>query len=219
MANLIAVMGSSGTGKSTSLRNLNPKETCIINVSNKSLPFRNAKDYQEGIKEGGNLVYADDFKTIGAVIDYICTNRQDLKTIVIDDAGYLMGFDVMRRARDKGYEKWTELASDMFHLVDRAKKCKDVNIVFTFHTEKGDDGLMKIKTAGKLLDNAIYLDGLFTFLLVSKADFNISTNKVEYKFITQNDGYATAKSPMGCLESEMDNDLQIVLDKIHKYYN
>lgn len=219
MTNLIALMGSSGTGKSTSLRNLDPKTTCIINVSNKPLPFPNAKQYKEGIKEGGNMVFADDFKTITAVIDFICTNRQDIKTLVIDDAGYLMGFDVMRKVNDKGYEKWTELASNMFSLIDKAKKCKDIDIVFSFHTEKGDDGLMKIKTAGKLLDNAIYLDGLFTFVLVSKADFNMASGKVEYKFITQNDGYATAKSPMGCLEPEMDNDLQIVLDKIHKYYN
>ena len=78
---------------------------------------------------------------------------------------------------------------------------------------------MKIKTAGKLLDNAIYLDGLFTFILVSKADYDIATNKVNYKFITQNDGYATAKSPMGCLEPEIDNDMQEVLNKIKQYYD
>lgn len=216
MTNLIAIMGSSGTGKSTSLRNLNPKETCIINVSKKPLPFRNAKQYKEGIKEGGNMTFADNPNQVIQILKYV---GDKFKNIIIDDAGYLMGFDVMRRSNEKGYEKWTELAAAMFNVIDTARNLDNVNVIFTFHTEKGEDGLMKIKTAGKLLDNAIYIDGLFTFVLVAKADFDITTNEVKYKFVTRNDGYATAKSPMDCLEPEMDNDLQLVLDKIVEYYN
>ena len=130
-----------------------------------------------------------------------------------------MGFDVMRRSNEKGYEKWTELAAAMFNVIDTARNLNNVNVIFTFHTEKGDDGIMKIKTAGKLLDNAVYIDGLFTFVLVTKADYDITTNEVKYKFITRNDVTSTAKSPMDCLEPEMDNDLQLVLDKIVEYYN
>ena len=82
MTNLIAVMGSSGTGKSTSLRNLNPKETCIINVSKKPLPFRNAKAYTEGIKEGGNMTFADNPNQVIQILKYVGTK---FKNIIIDD--------------------------------------------------------------------------------------------------------------------------------------
>lgn len=227
MANLIAIMGASGTGKSTSIgetkelgiKGLNPKETAVINVSKKPLPFRGASVYKEGIKEGGNLSTVDSCQQVKAVIQFINTSRPDIKTVVIDDAGYLMGFDVMRRSKDKGYDKWTDLATEMFHVVDAARNSRDnLNFIFIFHTEKGDDGLMKIKTAGKLLDNAIYIDGLFTFILVSKAEFNIVENKVDYKFITQNNGTTTGKSPYGCFDVEIPNDLGYVIERINEYY-
>lgn len=227
MSRLIAIMGASGTGKSTSigkieelgLKGLNPKETVIINVSKKPLPFRNASEYKQGIKEGGNLANVDSCLQVKQVIEFINTSKPDVKTVVVDDAGYLMGFDVMRRSKEKGYDKWTDLATEMFSVLDAARLSReDLNFIFIFHTEKGDDGLMKIKTAGKLLDNAVYIDGLFTFILVSKADYNVMDNKVEYKFITQNNGSTTAKSPYGCFTLEIPNDLGYVIERINEYY-
>lgn len=135
--------------------------------------------------------------------------------------GYLMGFDVMKRAKEKGFEKWSELAAAMFSVINEARTMRrDLNLICIFHQEKGDDGNLKIKTSGKLLDNTIYLDGLFTFILYAVVEKDFKTGKVEYKFRTKSDGLSTCKTPVGCFEQELiPNDMGYVIDKINEYYN
>lgn len=230
MSNLIALVAASGSGKSTSLfpnpsigiKGLDPKETLFINVAGKPLPVKGAlKLYPPDIhpKDGGNYIESSDIEQIKKALQFANT-KPELKNVVIDDAGYLMGFDVMRKAKEKGFDKWTELAAAMFSVINEARTMRrDLNVICVFHQEKGDDGNLKIKTSGKLLDNTIYLDGLFTFIFYAVVEKDFKTGKVEYKFRTKSDGQSTCKTPVGCFEEEfIPNDMGYVIDKIKEYY-
>lgn len=231
MANLIALVAASGSGKSTSLfpnpeigiKGLNPKETVIINVAHKPLPVKGAlKMYppDKKLSEGGNYLEISDASKIKDAIIFINQNRPDVKNVVIDDFTYIFSFDVMERSKETGFNKWTDLAKSVFDILNAARTMRrDLNIICINHSEKGDDGLLKLKTAGRLLDNTVYLDGLFTFILYAVANKNYSTNKIEYAFRTKSDGTSTCKTPVGCFDEELiPNDMGLVLDKIKEYY-
>lgn len=230
MSNLIGLVAPSGSGKSVSLfpnkdigiKGLDPKETLIINVAGKPLPVRGAnKLYPPDVhpKDGGNYIETSDPKTIRKVLQFVQSETR-FKNVVIDDAGYLMGFDTMRRAQDKGFEKWTELAAEMFSVINDARTLRrDLNVICIFHQEVGKDGILKIKTSGQLLDNTIYLDGLFTFILYATVEKDFKTGKVEYKFRTKTDGLSTCKTPPGCFTEDLiPNDMGYVIDKIKEFY-
>lgn len=230
MANLIGIVAPSGCGKTTSLfpskelgiKGLDPKETLYINVAGKPLPMRGAnKHYNPELppSKGGNYLETSNIDVIKQVLTY-ADKEERFKNIVIDDAGYLMGFSVMEKAREKGYEKWTELAASMFSIISAARTMRrDLNLIFIFHQEVGEDGTMKIKTSGKLIDNTIYIDGLFTFILYAEVVKDFTTEKVKYAFRTRPDGKSTCKSPAGCFETDfIPNDMGFVIDKIKEYY-
>lgn len=233
MSNLIGIVGSSGDGKSTSLfpneligvKGLNPVETLYINVSAKPIPAKGAnKMYPKDkkISEGGNYYQGDNMDELLKLIDYTSANRKDIVNYVIDDANYLMAFDMMAKAKDKGYEKFTDVASKMWKIVDKLRKLPDnVYVFFLFHQEKGEDGKLKIKTSGKLIDSAIYLDGLFTTILYARPVLeDFKTGKMKYQFMTQTDGESTCKSPVGMFDSKyIPNDCGYVKEQIYKYYN
>jgi hypothetical protein len=233
MANLIGVVGSSGDGKSTSIFpnadigiiGLNPAETLYINVSAKPIPARGAnKMYPKDkkISEGGNYYQGDNMDEILKLIDYCSANRKDIVNYVIDDGNYLMAFDMMAKAKDKGYEKFTEVAQKMWKIVDKLRKLpENVDVFCLFHQEKGEDGKLKIKTSGKLIDNSIYLDGLFTTILYARPILeDFKTGKMKYQFMTQTDGESTCKSPVGMFADKyIPNDLGYVKETIYKYYN
>ncbi len=161
MANLIALVAASGSGKSTSLfpnqqigiKGLDPKETVIINVASKPLPVRGAlKMYppDKKISEGGNYVETSDATKIKGILEYIDKNRTDIKNVVIDDFTYIFSFDVMNRAKETGFTKWTELAGTVFQILNTTRTMRrDLNIICVNHAEKGDDGILKLKTAGE----------------------------------------------------------------------
>lgn len=232
MSNLIGLVAASGSGKSTSLfpnesigiKGLNPKETLYINVAGKPLPVRGAnKLYSPDIhpKDGGNYLETSDIEVIRKALQFVNTQRTDIKNVVIEDMGYLMGFDVMKRAKEKGFEKWSELAAAMFSVINEARTMRrDINVICIFHQEKGEDGNLKMKTSGKLIDNTIYLDGLFTFIFYAVVEKDFKTGKVEYKFRTKSDGQSTCKTPVGCFTEEyIPNDMGYVIDTINDYYN
>jgi hypothetical protein len=232
MSNLIGLVAASGSGKSTSLfpnesigiKGLNPKETLYINVAGKPLPVRGAnKLYPPDIhpKDGGNYLETSDIEVIRKALQFVNTQRTDIKNVVIEDMGYLMGFDVMKRAKEKGFEKWSELAAAMFSVINEARTMRrDINVICIFHQEKGEDGNLKMKTSGKLIDNTIYLDGLFTFIFYAVVEKDFKTGKVEYKFRTKSDGQSTCKTPVGCFTEEyIPNDMGYVIDTINDYYN
>lgn len=230
---LVGIVGSSGDGKSTSafpneeigIKGLDPAKTVIINVMGKPLPVRGAnKLYNPDLKitDGGNYIETEDPDTILKVMDYVIDSRKDITSLVLDDWGLLMASYIMNRAKEKSFDKWTDIAEKMWKTINKARKArKDLDIFGIFHQEKGTDGKLKIKTAGQFLDNQIYLDSLFTVILYTKPVLeDFKTGKMRYQFMTQTEGESTCKSPAGMFKDKyIPNDLSIVKETIYKYYN
>lgn len=225
MSTLVGIVGQSGTGKSTSIETLDPKNTVIINVSNKPLPFKGWKSkFKEGkLSEGANYVSTDSASTIVQALKYISDNRKDVKHIVLDDLQYLMSFEFMAKAKEKGFEKFTDIGKNTFDVLNTGRQLRDDLKVFAlYHEETTNENFnqkRKIKTIGKLLDDKITLEGLFTIVLFTEV--KMEDDKLpHYYFVTQTDGVTTAKSPKGMFdELHIPNDLNYVSTKIDEYYN
>ena len=223
----IAVVGKSGTGKSTSygqfpdicIKGLNPKETVIINVAGKDLPFRGWKKLYTGkISEGGNYFENSDAAQIASAIQYISNSRPDVKNIVIDDSQYIMAFEFMRRAKENGYGKFADLGVNLGKVLDAAKNTRsDLKVYFLWHPEEEKETGFKMKTVGKMVDDYLTLEGLFTVILYTKVTKG-NDNKVKYEFVTNHDGYYPSKSPIGMFKDlYVSNDLGVVSETIDKY--
>lgn len=200
MAVLVMVYGHSGSGKSASLRNFDPEQVAVINVLGKPLPFRsNMKTY-----------ITNDYGKIDAAIH--STKR---KSIVIDDATYLMTGEFMRNAKAAGYQKFTDMAANFNTLLMRAKELPDDVVVYFFgHSERDGDGGEKFKTIGKLLDEKVCVEGYFTIVLKTVVQDG------RYLFSTRNDGMDTVKTPLGMFNDALiENDLAAVDKTIREYYN
>ena len=195
----VLVLGESGTGKSTSLRNFKPEDLKVINVANKPLPFKNKFE----------SVSTDNYSKI---IGELKLNKK--KVVVIDDAQYLMANEFMRRATERGFDKFTEIAQNFWTLVNSVKDLPDdVVVYFMAHIERDANGNEKIKTIGKLLDEKITVEGMFTIVLKTNVTDGV------YSFLTQNNGHDTVKSPLGMFPTyAIDNDLKYVDEKIRNYY-
>lgn len=195
----VLILGESGSGKSCSLRNFNKDELVIYNVAGKPLPFR------KELNIANNVAY-----------NQIKANMKkgNFKTYVIDDSQYLMAFEMFDRAKEIGYNKFTDVALNFRNLVDFVIKDtpKDTIVYFLHHTEITDTGKIKAKTSGKMLDNQLTLEGLFSIVLLCKTDGQ------EHYFETQSDGYTTCKSPMEMFPLKIDNDLKMVDTTIRQYY-
>ena len=197
----VLILGESGSGKSASLRNFDPGEIGIFNVAGKPLPFR--KKMQS--------VNTADYEYIKRII-----HKSEKKAFVIDDSQYLMCFESFARAKDAGFGKFTDFALHFYNLVQFVirQTPKDVIVYFLHHTETDSNtGKVKAKTMGKMLDNQLTLEGLFSIVL------NCVTDGQKHVFITQSDGYNTAKSPMEMFPLEMENDLKQVDQTIREYYD
>jgi hypothetical protein len=156
MANLIGIVGEAGSGKSTSIGFLNPEETVVISVANKPLPIKGfVRKYKELSKENprGNLLNESNVNNILFWLEVINQKRPDIKNVVIDDAQYLMSFELMNRAEEKSYDKFTQIASHFYTILKKAMIMRpDLNIVFMIHSENVGDALnpqYKMKTVGK----------------------------------------------------------------------
>lgn len=204
MAVIVLVVGESGTGKSTSLRNFKKGEASIVNVSKKPLPFKNEL----------NVFKSDNYKEIEAVL-----KRATAKSIIIDDAQYLMAFEYMHRAKEKGFEKFTDIGSNFFNLTQTAINLSDDKIIyFLSHIERTKDGNEKCKTIGQLLDEKITVEGLFTIVLKTVVSLD-GNNQRQFCFATVNNGSDTVKSPMGMFENALiPNDLKAVDTVVREYY-
>lgn len=199
MSILCMIYGQSGTGKSTSLRNFKHEEVAVINVSGKPLPFRgNIKTYN-----------SDNYQKIMSAI-----MQTERKSIVIDDATYLMVNAFMRSAKVTGYQKYTDMACDFDNLIEVAASLPDDKVVyFMGHSDQSDDGREHFKTIGKMLDNYVTVEGRFTIVLKTVVQDG------RYMFSTQNNGQDTVKSPMGLFDSALiDNDLKAVDRAIREYW-
>lgn len=218
MSNTSIIIGESGTGKSTSIRNLDPKETFIINVLNKPLPFRGYKNnYVKVSPDGatGNYYSSDVYEHIEIVIKKINAKRPDIKTLIIDDFQYLMANEFMSRALERGYDKFSEIGKHAYDLLKLLPALRDdLDIFVLTHSEPNENGKMKVKTIGKMLDEKITIEGMYSMVLQTElTDGN-------YHFITQGDSRHIAKSPMGMFETRnIPNDLSFVKQKMNSYYN
>jgi adenylate kinase family enzyme len=216
MSNSVLILGESGSGKSTSIRTLNPEETFIINVIGKPLPFRGAKaKYNQLSSDGatGNYYATDDIVKLDRVIDLVDTKRVDIKNLIIDDFGYTVTNSFMRKANQRGYDKFIEMAKDMFDILDIISNLRDDLYCFVMmHTETDNQGRSKPKTVGKMIDQYICIEGKFTIVL------HAFVSDGNYSFLTNYDGQHIAKSPLGLFDSQfIDNDLAFVKQKIEEY--
>lgn len=202
MAIPVLLIGDSGTGKSASLRNFKRSEVAIINVAGKPLPFKNDLA----------MLKTDDYGNIARALLGMKT-----KTAVIDDAQYLLANEFMRRASEKGYDKFTDIAKNYWTLITDIvvrKMPPDRIVYFLSHLERDQNGNEKVKTIGKLLDEKITVEGLFTIVLKTHVEDG------KYYFTTHNSGFDTVKSPIGMFSEDLiDNDLKMVDDTIRDYYD
>lgn len=200
MATTVLILGESGSGKSASLRNFASDEVGIINVAGKPLPFRNK------------------FKTLdtdnyGVIMKALAGAKA--KSIVIDDAQYLMANEFMRNAKVTGFQKFTDIALNFWNLVQFAqrKMPADDIVYFLSHIERDQNGNEKMKTIGRMLDEKITMEGLFTVVLKTRVADGV------YQFATQTNGTDTVKSPIGMFpEMYIENDLKMVDSTIREYY-
>lgn len=196
----VLILGESGSGKSASLRNFEPADVSIINVAGKPLPFR------KKLPVGNTANYG---KIMAAI------KRSDKKAFVIDDSQYLMCFESFAKAKETGYGKYTDMALHFYNLVQFVitQTQPDVIVYFLHHTDQDSNtGKTRAKTLGKMLDNQLTLEGLFSIVLLCWTDGK------KHVFETQSDGTTTCKSPIGLFDFEIDNDLKIVDTKIREYY-
>lgn len=193
------ILGESGSGKSTALRNFDPAEIGIFNVASKPLPFRKKMMVVNGARYGTIL------KSL---------SNPKLKAYAIDDSQYLLAFEFFDRAQETGYGKFTELALNFRNLIQFVimNTPPDVIVYFLHHTERRDDGVLKAKTIGKMLDEKLTVEGLFSIVLLCQA------RQDKHVFVTQSSGISTAKSPMDMFPGEIDNDLKYVDTAIREYW-
>jgi len=220
MSKLVALVGDTGCGKSHSIQYLDPKETYIISVAGKELPFKGSANIYN--RESKNYKDVTEATEIQRLLDTLSTTAPHIKTIVIEDGNYIMGFNLVNKATETGYTKFSVMAQQMVSLIQHAKKLRDdLVIVYVSHQEEVDDGgdiaVYKMKTAGKMIDNQIKLEGLFTTVLYAITE--TKGEKTDYMFITNRYKKYPAKSPSGMFdELKIPNNLKVVVDKINEYY-
>lgn len=198
----VLVIGESGSGKTASLRNFQENDVSVLNVASKPLPFRN----KNKIKMANKATYS---MIKGAV------SSGRTPSYVIDDAQYLMAFESFDKANETGYGKFTIMAKNYEEMLRYIQEETDPNVIVYVlqHIDRDEDGKVKAKTLGKMLDQQLTVEGLFSIVLLAQTD-----GKRHY-FITQSDGTNPCKSPMEMFdEIEIDNDLKMVDDAIREYY-
>lgn len=207
------ILGQSGTGKSASLRNLDPASTLLIQAIKKPLPFK--ADGWKPVEGGGNILVTDNSARITNAM-----HKTSRDVIIIDDFQYQMSNEFMRRVTDQeagnsAFQKYNEIAKSAWDILNCASALPDHKRVYILsHTQTDDSGNIKIKTIGKLLDEKITIEGMVSIVLRTAI---VNSN---YLFSTKNNGHDTTKSPIGLFEDEfIENDLAIVDAAIYQYYN
>lgn len=196
----VLILGESGSGKSASMRNFDPSEVGVFNVASKPLPFRRKLKVVNGAT----------YKLIAKGL-----SKPSMKAYVIDDSQYLLAFEYFDKAKETGYEKFTNIALNFRNLIKFVveQTPPDCIVYFLHHVEETGTGKLKAKTIGKMLDEKLTVEGLFSIVLICHTDGK------QHVFLTQSDGFTTAKSPMEMFQMEIDNDLKMVDTIIREYYD
>lgn len=203
MAQMVLVMGESGTGKSTSLRNCDPATTAVVNPVGKPLPFKGKYEMLNSITESRKITkFMKEQAAAGK------------KLIVVDDFQYILAVPYMNRIKETGWDKYNDFGANYFEIIEVCKEIPDdVVVAYMTHLETLENGLTTVKLIGKLLREKITIEGLFTVVL------RTGVNEGKYYFYTQNSGKDTVKSPIGMFPAyAIDNDLNYVADKIRNFY-
>lgn len=203
MAQMVLIMGESGTGKSTSMRNCNPETIAVVNPVGKPLPFKNHFDMLNNETDARKITkYMKEQAAAGK------------KLIVVDDFQYILAVPYMNRIKETGWDKYNDFGANYFEIINVCKELPDdVIVAYMTHLETLENGLTTVKLIGKLLREKITIEGLFTVVL------RTGVNEAKYYFYTQNSGKDTVKSPLGMFPAyAIDNDLNYVADKIRNYY-
>jgi hypothetical protein len=231
MAQVVAIVTESGFGKSTSIgkneelgiKGLPYNETAIINIKNKALPFKGwKKNFSKKISEGGNYAFVNSALDVSKVCLHLNNERKDIKYLVIDDFQYIMAEEFMLNALKPGYDKFSRLGKNIYDLITLLSSLRDDLIVFilTHADEKkvNNEETYKMKTIGKMLDEKVTLEGLFTILLYGKQTYDTTEKKVTKQYVTNYDGVYPAKSPYGMFtDLYILNDLWLIVEAIKKY--
>lgn len=215
MAGVIGVMGESGAGKTSACRTLDPKKTFYVDADGKGLCWKGWKSQYN--KENANYMRTSEVDKIMALFSKVNTDPKlkHIEVIVIDTINAIMVDDEMNRMKEKGYDKWAELAFSVYGLIKTALLLRDdLTVVFIAHTqtERDDNGnvWVRIKTSGRKLDKIVLESKLTTVLHAKVVDG-------QYVFETHSNN-STAKSPFGCFEEDtVPNDMNMVINKIKEY--
>lgn len=229
MSNCICVAGQSNSGKSTSLRTLDPKSTFIISCTNKQLQipgFR--KKYPKvainGNKLTGNWYVQNKYDKIEKILKLVSDTRPEIKVVVLDDINYLLSNETFENATTKGYEKFTLMAKNYYDLLTDCQLLRDdLMVVVISHTENFGtelDPQYRLWTTGKMLTNQINLDGMFSYIIYSEKTVDDVDGEVHYRFKTRTDGNDTCRSVAGCFEDKyIEPDMKLVIDTINAFEN
>ena len=202
------ILGESGTGKSTSMRSMNPAETLLIQAIKKPLPFRSS-GWKYLSKEGGNILVCDQSAQIIAAM-----HKTQRPIIVIDDFQYILANEFMRRTDERGFDKFTDIGKHAWDILCAASSLPDhVRVYIMSHTETCESGRVKAKTIGRMLDEKITIEGMFSIVM------RTSIINGQYLFSTKNNGSDTVKTPLGLFDADhIDNDLAADDAAIVDYY-
>lgn len=226
---MICLAGCSGSGKSTSMRYLDPATTFIISCTNKQLQipgFR--KKYPkvriEDKKLVGNWLVSNNYDQIEKILEAVSSTRKEITSVIIDDVNYLLTAETFQNALIKGYDKFSVMAKNYYDLVQKCQSLRDdLLIVLITHVENYGteiDPIYRIWTTGKMLTNQINLDGLFSYIIYSEryVDDMSGTGEVQYRFKTRTDGNDTCRSVQGCFEDKyIEPNLKLVVDTISAF--
>lgn len=226
MSNVICLAGLSNTGKSTSLKYLEPSETFIVSCTNKQLqiPGFRKKYIKVSIEDNklvGNWLVSNDYARIAKILKVVSQTRPDIKTVVIDDLNYLLSNEIMNSAEEKGYEKFTRQAKNYYDIINNAQSLRDdLTVVMISHIiNDGTDiePFWKLYTSGKMLDKTVNLDGLFSYIIYT--DKYVDENdEVQYRFMTKTNGNDTCRSVAGCFADKyIEPNMKLVIDTINKF--
>lgn len=227
MSSIICLAGLSNTGKSTSIKYLDPQSTFIISCTNKQLqiPGFRKKYSKVTINEGkleGNWFVSNDYNKINTIMTSVSKFRPEITTIVVDDANYLLSNEIFQNVSTKGYDKFAIMAKNYYDLIQTCQNLRDdLNVVFITHVENYGtemDPLYRMWTSGKMLTNQINLDGLFSYIIYSERITDDVSGDIIYRFKTRTDGNDTCRTVQGCFEDKyIEPNLKLVVDTINNF--
>lgn len=235
MSTLVGIVGPTGSGKTASVESLPPEKTFFINIDAKPLSFKGWKkrytpfttDTPEGLK-GNYYIPSQEYQGTQAsgktsqLLQFISDNRPEIKYIVVDDYQYLLSNEYMHRSGEKSYDKFVDIAFHAWQPLQTGARLRDDLIVFILtHDEEYEanaETKRRIKAIGKMIHKDITLEGKFTIVLFTEFIRDGSTPAEKYRFMTQTNGFTTAKSPAGMFDDLLiPNDLNYVAQRIEQY--